>query len=271
MCVINEKYLTLKEIQEEEKNILSIVVNYLEQNDINYSIYYGTLLGAIRHNGFIPWDDDIDLALLRKDYNILLKCLKRDKGIIDKKNGIEAIGFEIGNSICPYIKIVNKNIEIDDDFNYDHYLWIDMFPLDNIKDNYSLYFKKLDILRSIFFLKRDEINDVPSKTLKNKIGRFIVRFINFNKFLNKYINYCKKYENLDTKLIAKNAWARKTISLKEKFKVIDDYFDNVKISRIEDYDYHLKVLYGNNYMELPPVEKRVTHLFKARYVDKSRR
>ena len=262
---MKENYLTIKKIQEEELNILKILSKYLLENDIKYSIYYGTLLGAIRHNGFIPWDDDIDIALLRKDYNKLLACLERDNGVLDKNKSIEAIGFELGNSKCPYIKIINNSIEILDDFNYDKYLWIDVFPLDNVIDNNKLYFRKLDFLRRIYFLKREEMNGEISKTFKNKIGRFFVKFINYDKFLKRYIKYCKKYENIDTKLIAKNIWARKTICLKEKFEVEECCFDNAKVLRVKDYDYFLKVLYGNDYLSLPPVEKRVTHLFKAKY------
>ncbi len=262
---MENNYLTIYDIQREELEILKIVSKYLKDNNIKYSIYYGTLLGSVRHNGFIPWDDDIDLAILRDDYDILINCLIRDKGIIDKKKGIEAEGFELGNSICPYIKIINKKIDIIDDFNYDKHLWIDMFPLDNVKDNNSLYFKKLDILRSIYFLKRDEINNLKPRNFKNSFFRFLVKPFSFNDFLKKYINYCKKYQSIKTNLISKNVWARKTVCQKSKFEVEEVDFCGFNVYRVKDYDYFLKVLYGNDYMKLPPIEKRVTHLFKAKY------
>ena len=261
---MNTNYLDIKEIQKEETNLLKIFAEYLMNNNIDYSIYYGTLLGAIRHNGFIPWDDDIDVAILRKEYNRLLYCLKRDNGIIDKDLKIEAIGYELGNSVCPYIKIINKNIEILDDYDYDHFIWIDVFPLDNIPENNTLYFKGLDVYRRIYYCKRDRrhYNSVIKNILMN-----LIDIIDFKWFLKKYINYCKKYENKNTNYIAKNVWARKTPCIKEKFVTEEGYFDNVKVRIVKDYDYFLKVLYGDNYMQLPPEEKRVTHLFKARYVE----
>ena len=64
-----------------------------------------------------------------------------------------------------------------------------------MKNNNKLYFKKLDFLRGLYFLKRDDVNNVPPKNFKNMIGHIFVKFINFDKFLVRYIKYCKKYEN----------------------------------------------------------------------------
>jgi len=256
----------LEDIRKELYVLINEIDTICKKYDITYYAEGGTIIGALRHNGFIPWDDDIDLAILRKDYNRLLDCLKRDNYIIDKDNNIGAIGFELGNSYWPFVKIVNKNIEIIDDFKCDYNLWIDIFPLDNVKNNNKFYFCKLNILRRIYYLKRDELNDIKTNRLKTKIGRVIVKGINFNKFMKYYINYCKKYEKINTVQIAKNVWGRSTACLKDKFTVIDCYFDDVKTCRVEDYDYFLNVLYGDDYMKLPPKEKQITHLFKARYV-----
>ena len=65
--------LSLREIQNEELYILKYVVDILEENNLRYSLLGGTLLGAIRHRGFIPWDDDIDIGMPRPDYNKLIK------------------------------------------------------------------------------------------------------------------------------------------------------------------------------------------------------
>lgn len=65
--------LSLREIQNEELYILKYVVDILEENNLRYSLLGGTLLGAIRHRRFIPWDDDIDIGMPRPDYNKLIK------------------------------------------------------------------------------------------------------------------------------------------------------------------------------------------------------
>ena len=126
---MERKYLNIKEIQEEELNILKETIKFLDHNNIKYYIFYGTLLGAVRHQGFIPWDDDIDIAIPRPEYEKLIKILKEKNNKINNLN-IESIGYEVGVSDWPFIKIVNKDIKLEDELNCDKNLWIDVFPLD---------------------------------------------------------------------------------------------------------------------------------------------
>ena len=77
------EYLNHNEIKTELIKMFIILIDFFETNSIDYSIMSGTMLGAIRHKGFIPWDDDIDVAVLRKDYNKLIVALKKNKHIND--------------------------------------------------------------------------------------------------------------------------------------------------------------------------------------------
>ena len=79
---MSQKQMTFEEIKECEIQILNIFANYCVQNGLKYYLAYGTLLGAIRHKGFIPWDDDIDIEMPRKDYNQLIKLLEKKKNLI---------------------------------------------------------------------------------------------------------------------------------------------------------------------------------------------
>ena len=70
------RQLSVKESQDISLEILKVIADICDKNSLRYSLIYGTLLGAIRHNGFIPWDDDVDIMMPRPDYEKLLKYLK---------------------------------------------------------------------------------------------------------------------------------------------------------------------------------------------------
>ena len=130
--------LSNKEIKKELLNILYILDIFLTNHNLKYSITSGTLLGAVRHKGFIPWDDDIDISMLRPDYNKLIHILKNINKIDESLSGI---GFELGNSNIPFLKIINKNIKTEEkiirDITDEGNLWVDIFPFDGIPNHFS--------------------------------------------------------------------------------------------------------------------------------------
>ena len=103
----DEKILSIKEVQYVQKEMLKEIIKFFKENNLNYYIWAGSLLGAVRHKGFIPWDDDIDLAMLRPDYDKLITYLKNHNKKI--KDNLEAISLELDNSDYPFLKIINVN------------------------------------------------------------------------------------------------------------------------------------------------------------------
>ncbi len=269
---MEKKYLSLREIQKEELEILKKVIQFFEKNGIQYYVAYGTLLGAVRHKGFIPWDDDIDLVIARPEYNRLVEILKKDNRIAEN---IEAIGWEISNSDSPYLKIVNKNIAVEAKLAYDTNLWIDIFPLDGLpeKEDIKQYLKKIEFYRSLFCWKRSQVRKLKIYS-SNKLKKFLkmlitkcFKIVNYNKLIEKYIQYCSKYDFEQSEYVDNTIWKwdsspNKKINKQLLLQNALYDFEGLKINGVRDYDTVLKKDYGN-YMELPPEEKRETHEFKA--------
>ncbi len=270
---MEKKYLSLREIQKEELEILKKVIQFFEKNGIQYYIAYGTLLGAVRHKGFIPWDDDIDLVIARPEYNRLVEILKKDNRIAEN---IEEIGWEISNSDSPYLKIVNKNIAVEAKLAYDTNLWIDIFPLDGLpekEEDIKQYLKKIEFYRSLFCWKRSQVRKLKIYS-SNKLKKFLkmlitkcFKIVYYNKLIEKYIQYCSKYDFEQSEYLDNTIWnwdssPNKKINKQLLLQNALYDFEGLKVNGVRDYDTVLKKDYGN-YMELPPEEKRETHEFKA--------
>ena len=267
---MKKKYLTLRQIQMEELDILKYTIKFLEKNKINYYLFGGTLLGAVRHKGFIPWDDDIDIAIKRSEYDKLVNILSENKYI---SSNIHAEGYELRNGYYPFLKIVNENIIIEEKVKVDKHLWIDIFPLDNCPSDYEQakqFLKRTFFKHQMISLKMMRFVDTfrSSKTLSKRIMKIIIRpflfFMSKERYLKRYIAFCKQYNNEDTKLIANvvwNAYDREAFDKKllknKKYK-----FEDIEANSMEGAKEYLKLVYGN-YMQLPPENKRYSHSFDA--------
>ena len=149
--------LTHREMQLAELSILLDFREICEKNGLDMHLMSGTLLGAIRHKGFIPWDDDIDVCLSRPEYDKLIEIFKNG---VDK-DYLELLSFETGNFNRTFIKIIDKRTYVDnsDSFLNDgnaESLWIDVFPIDGFPANdrkAELVCKVLAILRTLIHLQ----------------------------------------------------------------------------------------------------------------------
>lgn len=139
--------LELKDMQKVSLDILKDVHAFCVSNNINYSLAYGTLLGAVRHRGFIPWDDDIDIVMPRPDYERFKKTFKSKCGYELVKEEDSYIAFMrvcdctqtvACESLWPWTK--RKNLG----------LWIDIFPLDALEDDKKEFSKRMAYLERLF-------------------------------------------------------------------------------------------------------------------------
>ena len=266
---INKKYLTLEEIQYEEKEMLKTIDAFFKKQHLTYFLWSGTLLGAVRHKGFIPWDDDIDLAMTRPEYNKLVDYLKENDNMIS--DSLFAEGYELGNNNdFPIIKIYNKNIKVDDEEEkVDKYLWIDIFPLDGTPEKNNHYYKKCRFLYKILLLKREQKNNVPyiAANKVKKIIKIIIMYIlkiwSYDSYFNFYYKFCTKYDYDKCDKVNYNLMVDciNTYDKKDLISYTLDFCD-LKVNGIKDYDKILTLTYGD-YMKLPPEDKRINHKIKA--------
>ena len=266
--------LSLEEIHDEQFKILDETIKYLDRNNITYYLVYGTLLGAVRHEGFIPWDDDVDIALPRPDFERLIE-LSKNNPISDH---LEVIDFSLGNSKRPISKVINKNISVKSLSKEDKYLWIDLFVIDGLPDKdediIKLY-KKQDFYKGLIYLKTNSFKNIlnEKKSLKNRLLKIFLKpiamLIPISFSSKKIIKLGKEYDFETSKNIGIFIWG---IGICEKLS--KDYLDICKVkfngkkfNAYKKYNDYLKQMYGD-YMKLPSIEKRKNHSVEAYRIGK---
>ena len=263
--IIKGEKLSLSEIQKIQINILETIKPILDSLNIKYSLAYGTLIGAVRHKGYIPWDYDIDICLPRSDYNKLL-AETRNKNY----NGIEIVSNESDKKYCiEFARAIDTSTI--DEIGINSYfrkigLFIDIYPIDYAPDSMDTYFKErkqvisiIKLLRLISFYSEDEDVSWYKKIIKKVIfclGR------DYISYLIKLINYIEvEFSNKSSKKsmgFIQDEDAEKAIFDAQLFnELIDIEFENDYYRSFKNYDKYLSKIYGN-YMELPPIEDQVT-------------
>ena len=261
--------------QQKQYEILCELDRICKKNNMNYYLDAGTLLGAVRHHGFIPWDDDIDVGMLRKDYNKFVEIVEKelnDKYFFQDYKTDEYFGGVYGKiriKNTKYIEKVCKNIKAKDG------IFIDIFPFDNISANEKQSkkdFLKVVTLRVMLLLKNNYI--VETNTFTKKIEKLALKFLSLfisKKSIIKKINkITNKYNDQDTEYIANfsTTYFNKTRYKKEWFMdTVLLNFEEGKFLCPKNYDAYLKYLY-NDYMQLPPEDKRINHsVVEIKYED----
>ena len=254
---------TLKKLHKIEVEILDEIVRICDKNNIDYFLVGGTLLGAVRHKGFIPWDDDIDIGMTRKDFKKFIECASKD---LDSKYNIQ---YKDTNKeyYLNFIKIMKNNtiFEENDKIEYkgEKGIFVDIFPFDNTNNRDSLvqFFqaKLSNLIRSILYIRIG----IKSKNPFKKIIKNILFFIPNQKLLNVQEKVMSLNKNDNSKYLTAFSGTysyKKDTYLREKmFPLKKLSFEGKEYKVLNDYKYYLENLYGDNYMELPPVEKRKTH------------
>lgn len=261
------KIMTLQEIQSVSLGILKDVHRFCMENDIHYSLAYGTLIGAIRHKGFIPWDDDIDVIMPRPDYDKFCSSYKSDRYRL-LANVQDGGGYMLAFArVCDCEK---TSVDMLSPFSVERVgVWIDVFPADSVSDDYP-EFKKQYLKSEVLYAKANRARNARVrfslkkqtffyniKLLAKKIltcrGIMVYRYVREQKEVAKEVPYgttghwsqlcccddgVKSYHNMD---------------------VLSDFqmkpFEDEQFMVMKGYDGFLRNIYGD-YMQLPPENER---------------
>lgn len=256
--------LTLREIQKIELDILSDIDRFCRENGIGYSLDGGTLLGAVRHHGFIPWDDDIDIIMPREDYDRFVKTYHSENGryVLYSKDTNPPYRTQL------FAKVIDTRT-IADEGQYKRQvaygLWVDIFPADHIPVDDRLcrrIQKRFLRYRHLLYVRNLKQSQ---KSLRDVVFSALYLFRSDMSVLRSLDRYAAKADSsgrvtnlsmVSDDLIGFHfpaAW----------FEDLTEYpFEGRRFLGFAAYDRYLTEVYGD-YMTLPPIEQRETHFVTA--------
>ena len=248
----------MNDIQKKLLEIAKEYINVCEELNLRYFLMFGSAIGALRHNGFIPWDDDIDFGMPRSDYELFLK---EGQQYFPSNYFIQTHKSD-KNYFSQYAKVRDNNTtaieEADKNVVMNHGLWIDIFPLDGLPASLKKR-KALDFLDFKILRRRYQDYKYKLPQLHIKFANFLVKIILPSKeyAYKKSIRLATKY-NFDT-----SEYVFYMFSKRAKHNLKQEWFSDYKMHKFEDIDIRipiecekiLEMLYGN-WRELPPIEDR---------------
>ena len=257
---------TLQHIKDVELLILKDFIEICDENDLDYYLFFGTEIGAVRHQGFIPWDDDIDVIMFRDDYEKFLK-------IMEKKKSEKYTVFDIRYDEHYFFQFGRLSLNgtywaeyWDRQVPFKLGIHLDLFILDKVPNN---KYKRLFYMRRCLILSKlcsiSSINIEEHSNFVNTATNLAHSILNVigltpKHFQKKLLKLYRKYENEDCKY-----YADLTMNEQPYFKIED--FKPAKLAKFEDIcakipnnqEATLGQIFGD-YMTLPPEEDRVWHV-----------
>lgn len=263
--------ISSEEMRKIQLRILDVVTEFCDEHKIDYWLDSGTLLGAIRHKGFIPWDDDIDLGMLRPDYDKFIRSfnLKNDR--------YKAYSVENNeNFYYPYLKVLDTQTVLYEMYENKNPISvnIDVFIYDNAPDDDAETEKMFKIRdkytawnrRRIY--PKEKMSGSLFRRLSARAIKELIKVFPKNYFVKKIVSNSKKYVECETERVGNFTAISRVACSREVFREFTEAEFEGKTYKIPiGYDEWLTAFYGD-YMQLPPEEKRKsTHSVKAYYKD----
>ena len=270
---MQEKELTIEEIHEGSLVILKKIIEICEKIQVNYFLAYGSLIGAVRHKGFIPWDDDLDLIMLRPDYDKFCQyCIQNAEGLYPFKllNRTVDPAYPFGISRFCDLRFRLENDKVAD---AGMGMFVDLYPFDGLgndkkKTQKVIGRKKKMLIDGLYSVLEKDYYKPSNKGILRRIAKRCFHeyacLRGKDYFLDKLDALKHVYPLDDSKYVGSAAWDAKLV-IHDKFHFTSyEYleFEGIKVKVPFQYKQVLKNSYGD-YMKLPPVEQRApTHEYR---------
>lgn len=260
---MERKKIDLKGMQSLTLDLIIEFDEFCQENDIKYVLGGGSMLGAIRHQGFIPWDDDMDVMMLREEYNKLLAAAKKSKNILPQRKFIDPYSHTFARNFARYVRTDYTKHE--EGFEADDCPWIgiDIFPIDFVPADDAKFKKQMKQVRFwrkmlLFSLTVPNSGKSRAKKIAKNIIRPVAKMIGSYNMALKMDQIAQKYNDGDKTYIAAVCGMygdRERWKLEEYLPQKRVPFEEVMLPVPVNYDIYLSNLY-HDYMQLPPEDKR---------------
>lgn len=258
--------LSLKEIREIELQILDYIDTICKEHKLRYYLAWGTLLGAVRHSGFIPWDDDVDIIMPREDYERLLAIINRSD------NNYKVLSYKHEKEYYyPFAKIIDSSTMVIESGTVKTTklgIWVDIFPIDSLPNDERIR-KKIQnrcwMYRQIWGHAIVWKTHSISRSSVYKLGCFMC-------YLYGWKHAIKKLDRVASSMHGPSDYVSELIDCNHKYDVMPAEWFELSVNKTFEgkeypvpigFDGYLTAAYGD-YMTMPPLDKRVSnHSFVA--------
>lgn len=277
MISVNDSQTVSKdEIRTVTLDIFKKVLNVCNKLDIQCWVMYGTLIGAVRHQGFIPWDDDFDIIMKRSDYDKFISSCENNKELLSP---YYVDHFTVNSNYPFYIaRICDSNHVLKfNNFSYTSGIFIDLYPFDGMGNSMSYWrsrinnnkYKLKNHLLQIAVWEKNVCDPFVGKNIVTKSFRKVlslyVRSKSNKYWMSKIDKESRQFDWNDSEYVGVVCWGTDIYKIKRKWfdKTKWLQFENIKVPVPGEYKKILEAIYGD-YMRLPPKEKQIpTHWYKV--------